>query len=109
MNIKDRIIANASVWLAMAEKGEITYKEVYLMVNAFELGISELAEVIENPSLGSEAYQQISIVNLHIRNKSGCSFSIPTTDDEQAIDHEEIKIRSAINFTSHNVDIFSGT
>lgn len=98
MSIQERVLNNSSSWLDLAHKGEISFETASLLINAFELGMAELAEEINMPS--SEAYEQVADVNQYIKSL-GHEVVYPKASTDTGSIIKIIKnVKSIVNFTS---------
>jgi len=103
MDIKERVIGNAARWIALVDKGEITWEQVSLLVNAFELGMAEMASETGATHLGYEACKYTQDVNQYIKNKSGSKNNIPFCMDVDAVDLIKTDLQSTLNFRSRRI------
>jgi len=73
------------------------------MVNAFELGMAELAEEVSSAKMGEDAYKYTQDVNQYIINKSGANDVPLFCKDNNAVDLVKADLLSTLNFRSRKI------
>jgi len=76
---------------------------VSLLVNAFELGMAELAEELGMNNLGDEAYKYTQDINQYITNKSGTQKKPQYCTDIEAVERIKTELCCTLNFRSRKV------
>lgn len=98
-----------SAWIAAAEAGEITWETASMLMEAFELGVTETAEALRNSvvsvcSLSDEAIQTKNDSFQYVRNK-GKSIKFPPSSLNRETRCAEInkEISQTVNFKSRKL------
>lgn len=103
-DVKDRVVKQAAIWLDVAQKGGISYETASLLINAFELGMSEMAEALNSDSGATEAYAQVADVNQYIKSLGKDVVFPPNSYDAGSVAQIEDSIRAVVNFSSRSLN-----
>ncbi|MDH5935623.1 hypothetical protein L8R84_05645 [Vibrio splendidus] len=106
--MKNTILRYHSTWIAAAEDGEITWKTASMLIEAFDLGVSETEEILRNSVVHSPSISEQSI---EIKNDTfqyleniGKPIKFPPVrlQDNGRFDKVVVEISETINFKARN-------
>ncbi|MEZ8329179.1 hypothetical protein AB6C40_14985 [Vibrio splendidus] len=107
--MKNTVRQYHSAWIAAAEVGEITWETASMLMEAFDLGVSETEEVLRNGnhlsrSVSDEAMQTKNDTFQHLENR-GKTISFPPTSlqNKERCDEVNIEISQTVNFKARNL------